>query len=313
MWSWGMWIALVIACFFHKISAALMTLYLAYIFLYHGNRALSTHVYPTYFRSWSGWRKAAEYFPAKLHKSADLDPTGNYLFACHPHGITSWSAWLAFATEGTGFAKQFPGLTMHVLTLTTNLRMPFMREYLLLHGLSDVSRQTCTKILKSGKGQSIMLAIGGATESLYAGPGTMDLVLNRRKGFVRVALQTGASLVPVINFGENEVYSTIRGNRNPGLRYFQIWMEHKVGITIPIFWGQGVAIPFGFLPKRCPINTVVGAPIPVSRYDGDIRSSEGLQQVNNYHRKYIAALTELWQANKPKYAKQGTADLILVE
>jgi len=58
------------------------------------------------------------------------------------------SSWLAFATEGTGFAKQFPGLTMHVLTLTTNLRMPFMREYLLLHGLSDVSRQTCTKILK---------------------------------------------------------------------------------------------------------------------------------------------------------------------
>jgi len=26
MWSWGMWIALVVACFFHKISAALMTL-----------------------------------------------------------------------------------------------------------------------------------------------------------------------------------------------------------------------------------------------------------------------------------------------
>jgi len=74
----------------------------------------------------------------------------------------------------------------------------------------------------SGKGQSIMLAIGGATESLYAGPGTMDLVLRRRKGFVRVALQTGASLVPVINFGENDVYSTIRGDPNSGLRSFQM-------------------------------------------------------------------------------------------
>lgn len=67
-----------------------------------------------------------------------------------------------------------------------------------------------------------MLAIGGATESLYASPGTMDLVLHRRKGFVRVALQTGASLVPVINFGENEVYSTIRGNPSSGLRNFQM-------------------------------------------------------------------------------------------
>ena len=67
-----------------------------------------------------------------------------------------------------------------------------------------------------------MLAIGGATESLYAGPGTMNLVLQRRKGFVRVALQTGACLVPVINFGENELYSTIRGSPKSALRQFQM-------------------------------------------------------------------------------------------
>ena len=44
------------------------------------------------------------------------------------------------------------------------------------------------------------------------------------------------------------------------------WMEHNVGITIPIFWGQGLFIPIGFLPNRSPINTVVGAPIAVPRY-----------------------------------------------
>lgn len=67
-----------------------------------------------------------------------------------------------------------------------------------------------------------MIAIGGATESLYSTAGSMDLVLQRRTGFVRVALQTGASLVPVINFGENELYNTIRGNPKSRLRKFQM-------------------------------------------------------------------------------------------
>ncbi|KAL3145161.1 hypothetical protein ABBQ38_001761 [Trebouxia sp. C0009 RCD-2024] len=303
---------MVFAAYWSRVSAALMTLYLAYIFLYQGNNALSEHVYPQHCRSWSGWKRAAAYFPAKLHKTADLDPAGTYLFACHPHGIVSFSSWLSFATEGTGFQNLFPGLKMHVLTLTTNLRMPFMREYLLLHGLSDVSRETCLKILSGGKGQSIMIAIGGATESLYASPGTMDLVLRRRTGFVRVALQTGASLVPVIQFGENELYSTIRGSSSSGLQRFQIWMEHAVGITIPIFWGQGAITSIGFLPKRSPINTVVGAPIAVPRFAGDIKSPEGLNLTQEYHNKYVKALQTLWDTNKCKFSKDSV-DLGLVE
>ena len=48
---------------------------------------------------WRVWRDLAEYFPVRLHKTADLDPQGTYVFGFHPHGILCLSAWVSFATE----------------------------------------------------------------------------------------------------------------------------------------------------------------------------------------------------------------------
>ena len=55
------------------------------------------------------WDLMAEYFPARLVKTADLDPKRNYILAMHPHGIISFSAFLNFATTATGFSRMFPG------------------------------------------------------------------------------------------------------------------------------------------------------------------------------------------------------------
>ena len=41
-------------------------------------------------------------------------------------------------------------------------------------------------------------------------PGTFNVILGRRKGFVRIALETGSDLVPVIAFGENDMYQVHR-------------------------------------------------------------------------------------------------------
>jgi len=35
------------------------------------------------------WKRFSEYFPVCLVKTAELDPSKNYLFAYHPHGILS--------------------------------------------------------------------------------------------------------------------------------------------------------------------------------------------------------------------------------
>ena len=48
------------------------------------------------------------------------------------------------------------------------------------------------------------------------------------------------------------------------------WLEHRIGITIPIFWGQGLfkfsKFSLGLIPNAVPVITVVGSPIRVQRY-----------------------------------------------
>jgi 2-acylglycerol O-acyltransferase 2 len=146
-----------------------------------------------------------DYFPAKLIKMTQLDPERNYILGYHPHGtfplfcsnpsslsgIISTGLWINFCTEASDFAGQFPGIRLHPMTLNANLRLPFWREFLMAHGLCSVSKKSFANILNGGSGNSVILVPGGAREALDAHPGTNDLTLFKRKGFIKMALVNG--------------------------------------------------------------------------------------------------------------------------
>ena len=59
-------------------------------------------------------------------------------------------------------------------------------------GVCDVSKESIQWILtKKGKGNVAIIVVGGAEESLEAKPGTYNLTLLKRKGFVKQAIRTG--------------------------------------------------------------------------------------------------------------------------
>lgn len=63
-------------------------------------------------RRWRLWRDYADFFPVKLVKEAELDPTHNYVIGSHPHGVLCSGAFCNFATEGTDIAKvQYPSVS----------------------------------------------------------------------------------------------------------------------------------------------------------------------------------------------------------
>ena len=139
-------------------------------------------------KTWRVWDILRQYFPVMLVKTADLDHAGRYLFVYHPHGIISVGVSTNFLSNVKQFKQLFPGIDLRVVTLKALFKVPFYREYLLAVGLCDASRESISYNLNRGPGAAVMIVVGGAQEALDAHPGTNDLTLANRKGFVRVCL-----------------------------------------------------------------------------------------------------------------------------
>ncbi|KIK57059.1 hypothetical protein GYMLUDRAFT_46682 [Collybiopsis luxurians FD-317 M1] len=262
-----------------------------------------------WFRKWVFWKYFADYYPASFLKEADLPPDRPYVFGYHPHGIIGMGALATFATEATGFSEAFPGIKPHLLTLASNFHMPFYRDIILAMGICSVSKRSCSNILKSGPGSAITIVVGGAAESLSAHPGTADLTLRKRLGFIKVAIQHGADLVPVFSFGENDIYEQMPNQPGTTIHSLQKKFQSLFGFTLPLFHGRGLLnYNIGLMPYRRQIVAVIGNPIHVEQCD-----KPDIQEVTRIQKMYIEELTRIWNTYKDQYAKARTRELSIIE
>lgn len=208
-------------------------------------------------RSWIWWKYFKEYFPVRLECETQekLDPDLNYLFCCFPHGIIPVGPFASFVYNGGGFKDLFPSHKAYVITLAINFYMPFFRELVLALGACSSSAKSIRYILGSkGGGKAVFLSVGGAAESYYCRPKQYKLILKNRKGFVRLAMESGAPLVPVISFGETEIFDQI-GDSKSGIRAIQEFFRKFITIAPIIPLGRGLfQNSFGIIPRQKPIT-----------------------------------------------------------
>eukprot|EP01125_Pyxidicula_operculata_P000571 TRINITY_DN10579_c0_g1_i1.p1 TRINITY_DN10579_c0_g1~~TRINITY_DN10579_c0_g1_i1.p1 ORF type:complete len:336 (+),score=26.67 TRINITY_DN10579_c0_g1_i1:24-1031(+) len=260
------------------------------------------------------WKYFKDYFPLQLIKTADLDPSKTYIFGYHPHGIIGVGAFTTFATNVCGFDQKFPGIRNSLMTLAAQFYVPIWREFLLALGIAEVSRESCVNSLRQGPGSSITIVIGGANESLYSRPGTADLTLKNRKGFVKIALSEGACLVPVFAFGETDLWDQVPNPPGSWIRSIQDFMKHFITFTVPLIHGRGIfQYGFGLLPQRRPINVVVGKPIELPKLTPDLDTKAINDQVDKYHQIYMDELKKLYDTHKNEYAKNRRKSISFVE
>ena len=220
---------------------------------------------------------------------------------------------MTFNSSHSKWSSLFPGIRSKIATLGMNLLVPITREMLLSFGVCSASANSLTTLLQQSNdptnesnqdgytANGVGLVVGGAQESFYALPNTYKCVLKNRKGFVKIALKSGASLVPAISFGENELFEITEYKPGSWGRLFQDTMKRITKVAFIPFNGRGILqYNFGMIPKRQKVTTVIGAPIKVEKI---LKPTQ--EDIDRIHGLFCAQLKELFDAHKGKYVENS--------
>ncbi|ETW05855.1 hypothetical protein, variant 1 [Aphanomyces invadans] len=246
------------------------------------------------------WQFAKGYFAHTLRQESELDPSQKHLFVAHPHGVIALGTWLVFGGDSIYFLRKNPNLQLSTATVGLNFLLPFWRDLLLALGFVDASYASLKAVLAQNR--SVCLLVGGSQEALEAHPNTNRLVLDKRRGFIKLALETGAKVVPVYTFGETNMYTQMANPPGSWLRSIQDALVKSLTIATPI-------LTSGPLPKSTPLLTVVG---PALDFPHISAPSPG--DIAKYHATYKVALQALFDKHKHDYYTPDelkSADLVI--
>mmetsp|Transcript_2252 Transcript_2252/g.5245 ORF Transcript_2252/g.5245 Transcript_2252/m.5245 type:complete len:605 (+) Transcript_2252:94-1908(+) len=215
----------------------------------------------------------------------DLGKDDRLIFAYHPHAL--FPLGVIFFHLLPSFQTRFPGIRPITLVASVLFKLPFLRSLAFWSGCRVVSGSVFRKSL-SDRG-AVAVIPGGQAELCEAprahSKDCPEIVLHtQHKGFVKIALETGARIVPVLCFGE--IYQLTNGICMPKV---QSWTYKALGFPIPF-------IPvgrFGFtpLPLRLqhPLTFVIGKSVPVERVQGKI-SQDQVEATHAMYYKHVEAL-----------------------
>ncbi|GAB5035097.1 diacylglycerol acyltransferase [Nannochloropsis oceanica] len=239
-----------------------------------------------------------QYFQARfVFMDPNLDLKGKpHVLAFHPHGVQPFTTcWIQLSRawrEGVGKGQRFCVMTASVMHY-----VPLMRDILQWLGGREVSREAISYAL--GRRESVLLVPGGQQEMMESQSQMGEIrIITKHVGFIRLALQTGAPLVPVLSFGEVEVMDFVR---YPRLQRFFI---SRIGIPVP-FFPYGL---FGFpIPRPVPVTVVFGRPIPVEKVEQPTQ-----EEVRKLSKKYFESIQEVFDKNKTEALGHGNHRLVLL-
>lgn len=243
------------------------------------------------------------YSPARsvfLPRDGEIKSDRSYILAAWPHGLMGGGTHAGIVEFGAR------GLHTTLYSgASVLMAVPFVRRFFSWFGFVDASKSSLVRVLdcERGTGPNIVhLVVGGIQEMYYTTIGDPDerIIIQSRKGFVKLAIRTGSDLIPMYNFGANQAYSRLFGRDSPMRN-----LSSKLRVSLVAWLGRW-NVPMGFLPRKVPLLGVIGPVFEVPRVSSESEITDEL--VEKTHAAFCVQLRRLFDEYKVVYVEDMGAD-----
>ena len=220
----------------------------------------------------ASWR---HYFEFEVIRECNLSVDDKLLFAALPHGL--FPVGLPMAAGLSEQILQYDNLSTAVASNLFNV--PFISPLLTWLGCIPATREKIIDTLEREKRCLIMP--DGIMGAFCSNKDEEIVYLEQRKGFVKVALQTGASIVPIYCFGHTQLFDVYSNGLLVGMSRF-------IQFSIIFYWP--------IVPRKRKITMVIGSPLIVEKV-----SEPTDEQINVVHSTFKERVVQLFDIHKASY------------
>jgi 2-acylglycerol O-acyltransferase 2 len=238
---------------------------------------------------------AVRYFPCTIEWEdepaylAGAERGVPHLIGLEPHSVLPLSI-VAFAnyffyTESTPTCVR----DSRALATPAIFVVPFLRQLWTWLGMEPISKEAMLRVLRNG--QTALFIPGGVEECLEMRRGTETAYLRKRFGFIKIAMRTGARLMPAFAFGQTETYSYARLGPPVCSERMVRRIARAIQVAPMAFWGKLGS----FIPRRVALRVVVGRPIEVAKVEDPTN-----EQVAAKLEEFIGEMQRLHETHKER-------------
>jgi hypothetical protein len=184
-----------------------------------------------------------------------LPPSALYVWS--PHALMSISSVM----YNTGICRHSVYIPNHLVSIPLFHYVPVLSDLIRYFGIIPSDYRSIEKTLS--KKESVSVLMGGVREMAMVEDFKLRLCIKKRRGIFRLALTTGTPLVPVLTFGENELFSQARSEL---LDSINAYLFRTLGMHIPLPTVRSLMnwVELSYRPLK-PIRSYTGKSISVKQ------------------------------------------------